>query len=51
MAKNFNLQDDKKLCIFLKAIILAMSYIEYLQVLAAKAVWNFLFLVVIFKLV
>ena len=43
MAKNFNLQDDKKFCIFVtkdkrQAIILAMSYIECLQVLAAKAV-------------
>ena len=27
-----------------------MSYIEYLQVLTAKAVWNFLSLIVIFKL-
>ena len=28
-----------------------MSYIENLQVLTAKAVWNFLFLTVIFKLI
>ena len=27
-----------------------MSYIKYLQVLTAKAVWNFLFLIVILKL-
>ena len=51
MAKNFNLQDNEKFCIFVnkdkrQAIILIMSYIEYLQVLTAKAVWNFLFLIV-----
>ena len=51
MAKNFNLQDDEKFCIFVtkdkkQAIILTMSYIEYLQVLTAKAVWNFLFLII-----
>ena len=51
MAKNFNLQDNEKFCIFVnkdkrQAIILTMSYIEYLQVLTAKAVWNFLFLIV-----
>ena len=28
-----------------------MSYIEYLQVLTAKVVWNFLFLTVIFKVI
>ena len=55
MAKNFTLQDDQKFCIFLtkdkrQAIILTMSYIEYLQILTAKAVWNFLSLIVIFKL-
>ena len=56
MAKNFNLQDAKKFCIFVtkdkrQAITLTMTYIEYLQVLTAKAVWNFLSLiVVIFKL-
>ena len=55
MAKNFSLLDDEKFCIFVtkdkrEAIILTMSYIEYLQVLTAKAVWNFLFLIVIFKL-
>ena len=51
MAKNFTLQDNEKFCIFVnkdkrQAIILTMSYIEYLQVLTAKAVWNFLFLIV-----
>ena len=45
----------KKFCIFVtngkrQAIILTMSYIEYLQVLTAKEVWNFLLLIVIFKL-
>ena len=55
MAKNSKLQADEKFCIFVTkdkrhAIILTMSYIEYLQVLTAKAVWNFLFLIVIFKL-
>ena len=54
MAKNFNLQDNEKFCIFVtkdkkQAIILTMSYIE-LQVLTAKVVWNFLSLIVIFKL-
>ena len=43
MGKNFNLQDAEKCCIFVtkdkrQAIILTMSYIEYLQVLTAKAV-------------
>ena len=51
MAKNFNLQDAEKFCIFVtkdkrQAIILTMCYIEYLQVFTAKAVWNFLFLIV-----
>ena len=51
MAKNFNLQDNEKFCIFVnkdkrQAFILTMSYIEYLQVLTAKAVSNFLFLIV-----
>ena len=51
MAKNFNLQDNEKFCIFVtkdkkQAIILKMCYIKYLQVLTAKAVWNFLFLIV-----
>ena len=55
MAKNFNLQDAEKFCIFVtkdkkQAIILTMSYIEYLQVLTAKAVRTFLFLILIFKL-
>ena len=54
MEKNFTLQDDEKFCIFVtkdkrQAIILTMSYIEYLQV-ATKMVWNFLSLIVIFKL-
>ena len=53
MAKN--LQNDEKFCIFIakdkwQAIILTVSYIEYLQALTAKAVSNFLFLIVIFKL-
>ena len=48
MAKIFNLQDDEKFCIV--ATKGKMSYSEYLQVLTAKAVWNFLFLIVIFKL-
>ena len=55
MAKNFNLQDGEKFCIFVtkdkrKVIVLTMSYIHYLHVLTAKAVWNFLFLIAIFKL-
>ena len=56
MAKNFNLQDKQKSCIFVtkdkrQAIILTISSIEYLQVLTRKAVWNFLlFLIVILKL-
>ena len=54
MAKNFNLQDDEKFCIFVtkgkrQAIILTISYIECLHILTAKALWN-LFLIVIFKL-
>ena len=54
MTKNFTLQDDEKFCISVtkdkkQAIILTMSYIE-LQVLTAKVVWNFLSLIVIFKL-
>ena len=54
MTKNFTLQHDEKFCIFVtkdkkQAIILTMSYIE-LQVLTAKVVWNFLSLIVIFKL-
>ena len=55
MAQNFTLQDDKNCYIFVtkdkrQTIILTMSYIENLQVLTAKAVWNFLSLIVIFKL-
>ena len=55
IAKNFNLQDNEKFCIFVtkdkrQAIILTMSHIEYLQFLTAKSIWNFLFLIVIFKL-
>ena len=54
MTENFTFQDDEKFCIFVtkdkrQAIILTMSYIEYLQV-ATKMVWNFLSLIVIFKL-
>ena len=50
-----NIQDDEKFCIFVtkdkrRAIILTMSYIEDLQVLTTKAPWNFLSLIVIFKL-
>ena len=53
--KKFQSPDDEKFCIFVtkdkrQAIILTMSYIEYLQVLTAKVVWNFLFLIVIFQL-
>ena len=55
MAQNFTLQDDENCYIFVtkdkrQTIILTMSYIENLQVLTAKAVWNFLSLIVIFKL-
>ena len=55
MAKNFNLQDNEKFCIFVirgkrQFIILTMSYVEYFQVLTAKVVWNFLFLIAIFQL-
>ena len=55
MAKSFNLQDNETFCIFVtkdkrQAIILIMSYIEYLQILTAKAIWNFLINIVIFKL-
>ena len=54
MTKNFNLQDNEKFFIFVtkdkrQAIILTL-YLKYLQALIAKAVWNFLFLIVIFKL-
>ena len=54
MAKKLILQDDGKFCIFVtkdkkQAVILRMSYIE-LQVLTTKVVWNFLSLIVIFKL-
>ena len=55
MIKNFNLQDNEKFFIFVtkdkrQAIILTTLYLKYLQALIAKAVWNFLFLIVIFKL-
>ena len=56
MMKKFNLQDNEKFCILVtkdkrQVIILTMSYIiAYLQVLTAKLVWDFLFLIVIFKL-
>ena len=55
MVKIFTLQGDENFCIFVtkdkrQTIILTMSYIKYLQVLTAKAVWNFLSLIVIFKL-
>ena len=54
MAKKFTLQDDENFCIFgtkdRRQTIILTSYIEYLQVLTAKAVWNFLSLIVIFKL-
>ena len=54
-AKVFTLQGDENFCIFVtkdkrQTVIWTMSYIEYLQVLTAKAVWNFLSLIVIFKL-
>ena len=49
MAKNFNIYDDEKIFIFLtkdkrQAIILAMSYIEYLQVFDSKSDLEFLIL-------
>ena len=49
MAKNVNLQDDEKCCIFAakdktQAIILTMSYIEYLQVFDSKSDLEFLIL-------
>ena len=56
MMKKFNLQDNEKFCILVtkdkrQVIILTMPYIiAYLQVLTAKLVWDFLFLIVIFKL-
>ena len=55
MAKNVTLQDYKKFCIFVtedkrQTIIFTMSYIKYLQVFKAKAVWDFLSFIVIFKL-
>ena len=42
MAKNFNLQNNEKSCIFVtkdkrQAIILTMCYIEYLQVFDSKS--------------
>ena len=55
MAKNVTFQDDEKFCIFAnkdkrQAIILTIFYIEYSQDFTAKAVWNFLSLIVIFNL-
>ena len=53
MAKNFTLQNDENFCIFVtkdKRQTIISSYIEYLQVLIEKAFWNFLSLIVIFKL-
>ena len=55
MAKNVTLQDDEKFCIFVtkdkrQSIILTMFYIDYLQVLTPKNVWNFLSLFGIFKI-
>ena len=51
MTKNFNLQEDEKLCIFVTKDKKASYYFdndfEYLQVLVTKAVLNFLFLIVI----
>ena len=54
IAKNFTLQGDEKFCIFVtkdkrQAVILTTFYIEYLQI-AAKTVWNFLFLIETIKL-
>ena len=54
MAKNFTLQDDENFYIFVtkdkrQTNILTMSYNEYLQVFTAKAVRNFLSLIVIFS--
>ena len=54
-SKKFHFQDNEKFCIFVtkdkrQAIILTLScIIEYLQVLTARLVWNFLFLIVIFN--
>ena len=53
MAKKFHFQDDENFCIFVtkdKRQTIISSYIAYLQVLIAKAFWNFLSLIVIFKL-
>ena len=55
MAKNVTLQDEKNFCIFVtkgkrQTIIFTMSYVKYLQVFKAKAVWDFLSLIVMFKL-
>ena len=49
MAKNLNLQDKEKFCIFVtkdkrQVTILAMSYIEYLQVFDSKSDLEFLIL-------
>ena len=51
MAKNVTLQDEKFFCIFVtkgkrQTIIFTMSYVKYLQVFKAKAVWDFLSLIV-----
>ena len=53
MAKKFHFQDDENFCIFVtkdKRQTIISSYIAYLQVLIAKSFWNFLSLIVIFKL-
>ena len=49
MAKNFNLQDDEKFFIFVtkdkrQAIILTMSYIEYLQIFDSNSDLEFFIL-------
>ena len=52
----FNLQDDERFCFFFaiqdkrQAIILAMSYIKYLQVFDSKSDLEYLFFIVLFKL-
>ena len=56
MAKNFNLQNDEKIFYFCKSIQKAGYYFKNVlhriiyMFLTAKAIWNFLFLIVIFKL-
>ena len=55
MAKNFYLQDDENFCTFVikdkrQAIILTMSYIEYLHVFDSKSDLEFgIIVIIIFK--